>query len=134
MLSRDSLLDAVRLWATVEPYASFRSQTLAWRLLPAVESEKCWVFYRDGRLVGLVTWGFMTAEEFETRVYWGPDVFSRNSGELLVLVDMIAPSGMNDVLWMSRKLRRYFRGAYPEVDTVVAHRGSRIGTFPNRGG
>lgn len=134
MLSRDSLLDAIRLWSMVEPYASFRSQTMAWRLLPAVENGKCRVFYRDGRLVGLVTWGFMTAEEFRTRFYWGPDVFSRDSGERLVVVDMIAPLGRNDVLWMCRKLRRYFREAYPEVDTVVAHRGSRTGTFPNKGG
>jgi hypothetical protein len=76
----------------------------------------------------------MTAEEFETRRYSGSEVFAREVGERLVFVDMIAPGGRNDVLWMCRELRRQFRRQYPDVERVWAHRGPRTGVFPNKGG
>jgi len=128
------LRDAVWLWTTVEPYRSHRAANIAWRLLPALDNDRCRLFYRDGRLVGLVTWAFMTAEEFETRRYSGSEVFAREVGERLVFVDMIAPGGRNDVLWMCRELRRQFRRQYPDVERVWAHRGPRTGVFPNKGG
>lgn len=76
----------------------------------------------------------MTREEFETRKYHGPTVFARRSGEVLVFVDMIAPEGRSDVLYICREMRKLFKTRYPEAGVVLAHRGRRNGTFPNKGG
>lgn len=129
------LVDALELWTTTDPYRGFKSATIAWRLIPALESGK-YRLYRDaaGFPRGFVSWAFMTKEEFETMDYFGPEVFSRNEGERLVFVDMIAPHGRNDVLLICRDLRKTFKELYPGVETVVAHRGPRTGVFPNKGG
>jgi len=127
------LADAIGLWTTVSPYSGFPSSTISWRLLPAIKSDQIRLFYRDGECVGLVTWAFMTDEEFETRQYSGEEIFSRRSGDVLVFVDMIAPYGRRDVFWMCRELRKQFWIHYPFLKGAMAHRGKRNGWFPNRG-
>jgi len=127
------LEEAVRLWTTVAPYRSFRCETIAWRLLPAIENDKARLFYRDGQCVALITWAFMTSEEFETREYYGPEIFARDTGEKLVCVDLIAPYGRKDVVWVCKEMRKQFGDQYPWVETVYAHRGKRSGLFPNAG-
>jgi len=129
------LTDALGLWTTVAPYSLFPSQTIAWRLLPALDSKQYRIYRdEDGEVYGLATWAFMTREEFETRIYSGEEVFARDDGECLVVVDMIAPRGRNDVMSICRDLRRSFFAMYPHMDTILAHRGRRDGTFPNKGG
>jgi hemolysin-activating ACP:hemolysin acyltransferase len=125
--------DALELWTTVEPYSGFPSATIAWRLLPAIDNNQIKLFYRDGKCVGLVTWAYMTEKEFETREYSGVKVFARRDGETMVIIDMIAPHGKNDVLWMSKEMRKHFYTYYPDVKDVRAHRGKRDGSFPNKG-
>ena len=127
------LSDALKLWTTVAPYNLFPCSTIAWRLLPAIENEQIRLFYRDGECVGLITWAFFTREEFESRDYSGEVVFARDDGEMLVFVDMIAPRGRSDVLWMCKEMRKQFHVQYPWVDEVHAHRGKRNGSFPNKG-
>jgi len=129
------LRDALELWTTVAPYSLFPSQTIAWRLMPALESGQYRIYRdEDGKAYGLITWAFMTEEEFETRDYSGEEIFARDDGDVLVFVDMIAPRGRNDVLSICRDMRRSFVTMYPHVDKVLAHRGQRTGTFPNKGG
>jgi hemolysin-activating ACP:hemolysin acyltransferase len=125
---------AVRLWATVEPYSGFPAATIAWRLLPAMENGKYMVFWRDEEPIGLVTWGFFTKEEYETREYSGPEVFKRDEGDHLVVVELIVPGGASDVLLVCRHLRRFFKAGYGNHRHVLAHRGHRNGVFPNKGG
>ena len=125
--------DALELWTTVEPYCGFPCATIAWRLLPAIENEQIRLFYRDGKCVGLITWAFMTEKEFETRDYGGAEIFARRDGEIMVFIDMIAPHGKNDVLWMCKEMRKQFYTQYPDVKDVRAHRGKRDGSFPNKG-
>jgi hemolysin-activating ACP:hemolysin acyltransferase len=127
------LEDAVKLWTTTSPYSEFRSATISWRLLPAILHNQIRLFYRDGECVGLITWAFMTRDEFESRDYSGEEIFSRDSGDVMVFVDMIAPRGRSDVLWMCREMRKQFITQYPEVREVLAHRGKRSGSFPNKG-
>ena len=127
------LSEALGLWTTVKPYSGFPCQTIAWRLLPAIEAGKCRLFHRDGECVGLITWSFMTSEEFETRVYDGSEIFVRDDGDCLVCVDLIAPHGRKDVVWICREMRRLFAELYPWVETVHAHRGKGTGVFPNAG-
>ena len=127
------LCEALKLWTTVAPYSGFSCQTIAWRLLPAIERDQIRLFYRDGKCVGLITWAFFSREEFESADYSGPAVFARDTGEMLVFVDMIAPHGRSDVLWMCKEMRKQFYDQYPWVETVYARRGKRTGTFPNKG-
>lgn len=128
-------MDALWLWTTVPPYASYPCSTVSNRLLPAFRFGRVRGQYgEDGRLLSFATWAFMTREEYATREYWGWEVFSRPGGEVLVVVDMIAPGGANDVLRMVRDLRRHFWALYPEHERVFAHRGPRNGVFPNKGG
>ena len=100
--------DALRLWTTVAPYSGFRCETISWRLLPAIANDQLRLFYRDDECVGLITWAFMTNDEFETRVYDGAEIFGRDDGDKMVFVDMIAPHGKNDVLWMCKEMRKQF--------------------------
>ena len=125
--------DALDLWVTTEPYSSFPCGTIAWRLLPALDSGQIKLFYRDDKCVGLVTWAFMTEEEFDTREYDGSEIFSRDSGDLLVVIDMIAPGGRSDVLWISRSMQKYLHSCYPGVSKIFGHRGERVGFFTNKG-
>jgi len=127
------LNDALKLWTTIKPYSDFRCETISWRLLPAIEHDQLRLFYRDGECVGLITWAFMTREEFDTRDYSGSEIFSRDIGECMVFVDMIAPHGKRDVLWMCKEMRKQFFTQYPFVKEVLAHRGKRDGAFPNKG-
>ena len=128
------LVDALELWTTTDPYRTYPSQTIAWRLIPALESGQ-YRIYRDayGRSRGFISWAFMTQEEFDTRVYRGEEIFARRSGEHLVFVDMIAPYGRNDVLLICRDMRQLFRER-PDITRALAHRGRRNGVFPNIGG
>jgi len=125
--------DALEFWTTVEPYGAFPSASISRRLLPAIDNNQIKLFYRDGKCVGLVTWAYMTEKEFETREYSGVKVFARRDGETMVIIDMIAPHGKNDVLWMSKEMRKHFYTYYPDVKDVRAHRGKRDGSFPNKG-
>lgn len=128
-------LDALELWVGSEPYGSFPCATIGWRLLPALEHGRYRLYRGDGGEVrGFVSWGFMTRHEYETREYSGSEVFGRDDGECLVVVDMIAPYGRNDVVWICRDLRVLFKDLYPWHEHVLAHRGRRDGTFPNMGG
>tara|TARA_R100001198_G_C5175003_1_gene174099 strand:+ start:466 stop:870 length:405 start_codon:yes stop_codon:yes gene_type:complete len=127
------LRDALKLWTTSAPYKDFPCETVAWRLLPAIDNEQIRLFYRDGECIGLITWAFMTEKEFDTKDYSGPKIFARNDGEKMVFVDMIAPFGRRDVLWMCKEMRKQFCTQYPNVTEVFAHRGNRNGVFPNRG-
>ena len=127
------LRDALHLWTTVAPYSGFPCQTIAWRLLPAIDAEQIRLFYRDGECVGLITWAFMTEEEFASRTYDGAEIFARDDGEVLVVVDMIAPRGRSDVLWMGKEIRKQFYAQYPWVTEARAHRGERNGAFRKQG-
>lgn len=125
--------DVLKLWCSVEPYRSFPCATIAWRLLPAIENYQYRAFYKGDECVGLVTWAFMTREEFDSRDYSGPEIFARDDGEMLVVVDMIASGGRSDVLSISRDMQRYLYNCYPMVSRIYGHRGKRVGFFANKG-
>lgn len=135
MIDADDLLGALQLWTETAPYSSFPSETIAWRLVPALENGR-YRLYRGiyGEPRGFISWAFMMREEFETREYSGEAVFARDSGDVMVFVDMIAPYGRNDVMFICRDMRRLFKEDYPRFDHVLAHRGRRNGKFPNIGG
>ena len=123
------LVDAVRLWATVPPYSSFRCETMAWRLLPAIENDRVRFHYRGGDCVGFVTWGWLTDAEIATATYRGPEVFGRNSSDHLVIMDMIAPHGRKDVYFMAKDIRSHLSDLYPDCEVGISRRGDRFGRY-----
>ena len=128
------LFDAVDLWTTTPPYRHYPCETIHNRLMPAFYFGKLFGLYNDeGVLRGFASWAFMTRTEFLSRDYWGWEIFARDGGEMLVVVDMIAPGGKNDVLCLCRNLRALFKDRYPHVKTAYAHRGPRNGVFLRRG-
>ena len=129
-----TFMDCLHLWTTVAPYCMYPSQTIGWRLVPAFVYNRYWTWYaEDGGLRGFATWGWMMDREFETREYDGWEVFSREKGEKLVIIDMIAPKGRFDVVSISKDVRKFCKRDFPKVKTVWAHRGDRDGWFPNKG-
>lgn len=127
-------IDAMYLWSTVPPYKEYPVRTITDRLLPAIKTSRIKVYYdQDQMMHAFATWGFMTDREFESRDYSGEEVFSRNSGDKLVVVDMIAPGGINDVLFVARDLRKFFNKLYPHITKAYAHRGGRNGVFLGKG-
>jgi hemolysin-activating ACP:hemolysin acyltransferase len=135
MVDLEDLCGALQLWTQTAPYSSFPCETIDWRLVPALEHGR-YRLYRDGSGLpfGFISWAYMTRHEFETRDYNGLEIFARDGGDFLVFVDMIAPYGRNDVLFICRDMRRLFKEDYPRFDQVLAHRGRRNGMFPNIGG
>ena len=135
MVDLEDLCGAMQLWTQTAPYSSFPCETIDWRLVPALEHGR-YRLYRDGSGLprGFISWAYMTRREFETREYSGVEIFARDAGECLVFVDMIAPYGRNDVLFICRDMRRLGLEQYSRFDHVLAHRGHRNGVFPNIGG
>jgi hemolysin-activating ACP:hemolysin acyltransferase len=133
-ITADTFFQAMQLWTTVPPYNKFPCDTINNRLIPAYYNQQMLGWYDGSVLRAFITWAFMTDQEFETREYWGPEIFARRDGEKLVIVDMIAPGGKNDVLSISRDVRRFMKKKFPHVKNVYAHRGPRNGVFPNKGG
>lgn len=128
-------MDCLLMWTTTHPYSKHGSETIHWRLIPAFINNQYWLWYHpDGRLKGFATFAYMTAEEYETRRWSGWDVFARRGGERIVIVDMIAPGGRSDVLSISRDVRKRCKVMFPDHDRVWAHRGTRNGWYPNKGG
>ena len=116
------VIDAVKLWTRNPVYGDLPSKTITWRLLPALKNNKIKIFYENGEPYAFVTWAFFTEHERVTGEYWGEEVFARNDGTVLKVVDMVA---YHSVLYIGRQLYRYFKDEYPHVRRVYARRGNR---------
>jgi len=58
----EAIEDALLLWAGTPPYSDFPAKTILWRLLPALNHNKCLFHYENGEVVGLTTYAFLTEE------------------------------------------------------------------------
>ena len=85
-------------------YRDQRIRDLGYRFIPAIEHGKVRYWMRDGSLIGFATWCYMTFEEAETREYSGREVFSRDCGDQLWVMDMVA---LDSVLYIARDMRRH---------------------------
>ena len=131
MSKQADFIDCVDLWTTCLPYSTFPSSTIAWRLSPAIESGRYKIWHNEGgSCAGFVTWAWMTDEEFETREYWGPDIFRRETGDKLVFVDMIAPNGISDVVKFCKELQHYFKVKFPDFFIPGICIVPKLGSFP----
>ena len=122
---------ALALWGGVAPYCDFPAKTISWRLVPAYKNNQLLTAVRGSQYVGFATWGWMTFKEFESRVYCGREVFSRRSGECLVILDCIIVGGSANVRAMSHAVRRFLKENFPDQRRVYGHRGSRDKWFSN---
>jgi len=119
---KDILGDALDLWTTVEPYRSYKSETIGWRLVPAIDNKRIRVYYRKEKCIGFVTWAWFTEQEFDTLEFDGVEVFKRNEGDLLYVVDLIIPYGSADVFHIVRDMRKYLSKKHPDKPMAFAHR------------
>ena len=126
-------MNALDLWCTEAPYCGFPSRTIGWRLLPAHEAGRLRHYWDGDRYMGFVSWAFLTDAEYISNEYSGWDVFARDYGDCLVVIDMIAKGGVSDVLFISRDIRGFFKREFPEIDRICSHRGSRLASIPNKG-
>ena len=85
---RDILRDTLDLWTTQEPFSGYKSQTIAWRLLPAIDNKRIRVYYRGDLCVGFVTWAWFLEKEFDTMKFNGAEVFARNDMLLEICGDI----------------------------------------------
>ena len=127
-----SLSNALQLWVTVPPYCDHKSATIGWRLFPAERHGRIKHYYDGSRYMGFVTWAWFTKEEFETNSYWGVEVFARDSGEVLHIVDMIAPGGRSDVFHIARDIRDHLSVLYPDTGVGLSRRRGRTGSYGRR--
>jgi hemolysin-activating ACP:hemolysin acyltransferase len=92
-------------------YREQRILNLGYRFIPAVQHGKVRYYMRDGGLVGFCTWLYLTNEESETMDYDGSEAFSRDSGDKLWVMDMVA---LDSVVCIAKDLRHY-------LTTVTGH-------------
>lgn len=126
---QSSLIKAVELWSTVEPYSNLASRTIGWRLLTAHRANKIRHYWDGDRYAGFVTWCFLTDQEEATRDFSGFEVFARSSGDNLVVMDLIAPFGRDDVRFIAKDIRAQLSEIYPDVPAAKVWRGPRVGSF-----
>jgi hemolysin-activating ACP:hemolysin acyltransferase len=122
---RDILRDTLELWTTQEPFSRYKSQTIAWRLLPAIDNKRIRVYYRGDLCVGFVTWAWFLEKEFDTMKFNGAEVFARNDGDMIYIMDAIIPYGSADVKHVVRDMRRHLSELYPDKPAAFAHRNKR---------
>ena len=129
---RDILRDTLELWTTIEPYKSYKSETIGWRLLPAIDNDQIKVYYRDEKCIGFVTWAWFTKKEFDTLEFDGTEVFKRNEGDLLYVVDLIIPHASADVFNIVRDMRRHLSEKHPDKPMAFAYRTGSKKQWTNR--
>ncbi len=122
---RDILRDTLELWTTQEPFSRYKSQTIAWRLLPAIDNKRIRVYYRGDLCVGFVTWAWFLEKEFDTMKFNGAEVFARNDGDMIYIMDAIIPYGSADVKHVVRDMRQHLSELYPDKPAAFAHRNKR---------
>lgn len=129
------LRDAIEIWGTCPKYKRYAARWLWLRLVSADDNDKLVVYYNDAKKpVGFVTYAFLTNKEAETLEWYGPEAFSRDDGDQLWMMDMVANGGRADVIRIAKDIRKSLKQNYPHVKTVKALRhASRVGTFPNKG-
>ena len=89
---------------TSPAYAEQSFENLGTRILLAVEYGKIRYYMRDDQLVGFVTWAYLSKEESETCEYKWVDIYSREHGEELWVMDMVA---LDSVVYIAKDIRRY---------------------------
>ena len=98
---------------TAHVYKNEPFGTLATRLLLALGNDKLRTYATPtGELIGFVTWCYYTDEEVETGNFRWSEVFARESGDQLWIVDMAAT---HSVLSVVRDFRRFIHEREPGV-------------------
>lgn len=92
------------LLITSPAYAEQSFESLGTRILLAVEYNKARYYMRGDRLIGFVTWAYLSKEESESLEYKWVDIYSREHGEELWVMDMVA---LDSVIYIAKDIRRY---------------------------
>ena len=85
-------------------YRDQRIRNLGYRFIPAIEHGRVRYYMREGSLVGFCTWLYLTDLESETMEYDGSEAFSRDGGDQLWVMDMVA---LDSVSYIAKDMRRH---------------------------
>jgi hypothetical protein len=109
------------LWASVHPYSEFKSASTK-RLLLAFENDKAIIFKRGINTIGLAIWGWMNSEEHGRDEYDPEEIFLRDDGEMLILIDLIMPNNGKIAI---KHLRAFGSKVLPHQKRVFFNRPNR---------
>ena len=84
----------------------------------AVKHGKVLVHFAGDRLVGFCTYGFFTEKELEGDNWFGEEVYSRKTGDVLFFPKFQCRAGRREVIRFIRDIQGYMYESYPGVETA----------------
>jgi hypothetical protein len=106
-----------------DPYYSDNgSGWLARNIFVPIEYDKSISFIRDNKLLGLVTYAFLTEEEIKEDSINAVEVFKRDGGGQLHFCQFLCRTGRQDVLDFVRHITKTLSKKYPDAKTATAFR------------
>jgi hemolysin-activating ACP:hemolysin acyltransferase len=103
-------------------FDSRTSKSLRNAIYPAVKHGRVLTHFVDGRMVGFCTWGLFTAQEVETDIWDGDEVYARDAGEVLYLSQFQCRAGPREVIKFCKRIREELSELCPGVEPAAAHR------------
>ena len=100
------------------------------RFLNAIAYDKIRYYMRDDQMIGFVTWCFLTREESQSMEYSWDEAFSRQDGEELWVVDMVA---LDSVISIGKECRNYIFGVTGHKVAYWRRPNGRMGKATNYG-
>jgi len=108
----------VYLWGSTPPYSELNASSMI-RLLFAFENEKSIIFKNGINTIGLALWGWMYTEEYGSVNYRDDEIYERDTGEILVLTDLIMP---NNARLAKNHLLNFAKQMLPNEKSVAYYR------------
>jgi len=111
--------ECVNLWSSTDPYSKLHCETIQWRLIPAFENKKIMMFRKGINIIGFFTWGWMTENEFDEFDFDGEQVFSRETSDKCVIIDVIVKE---DLVKCIKHMKVFGKQYHPHIDMIYFHR------------
>ena len=84
----------------------------------AVKHGKVLVHFAGDRLVGFCTYGFFTEKELEGDNWFGEEVYSRKTGDVLFFPKFQCRAGRREVIRFIRDIQQFMWDNHPEIATA----------------
>ena len=92
-------------------------------VIPAINNGKYLPWFGKGKkLLGVVTYAFLTDEEKENNEFDGDEVFARNSGDNLHFCQFVCNGSKRDVLKFVRFIQKSLSHQYPDIPIATGTR------------
>lgn len=91
-------------------------------VLPAIRHGKYIADLEDGRIIGFMSYCFLTNEEYEANKWDGEEVFARDSGDILYFSQFCFVGPKRKMVEFVRNIRKEMSRMFPELKTAKSHR------------